>query len=463
VSPKTILIIIDRWVSYRDMVFTGVISRLQSKGYDISLGITPAVTMREEDMARLQSVKIVNLDLSQSGLGAPVARLLDKLSHKVMRDLMSLEHPDITLNQTRENRWMRRGKTPLMRRFYAVILLAMGLHWRHVSNLALHWGTYTSFGKTLDQLQPDALVYSNMLIGSADYLKEARRRGIQLILDVPSWDNPTSKGPMTVGPDHALAWSENMKAELVAYHNIPADRVRTSGVLAYDGHFHPSSMSCDEIRASMGIPKDKHIILYTLGTPNQAACMTLFIERLLELIRKHIPNAVLVVRISPRDNDMTMRKFSSDPLLFINRPSGTVSPVTGNWMPDENETLERVTLMRCSSVVVAMQSSIVLEACCCDRPVINLAYDAGLTVPHWESVERFYRYSHALPVIDTGGTWIVRSDEDLSHALQSYLAGPALHRENRRALLEHACQYADGFSMHRWVDALDDIVQNPVS
>jgi hypothetical protein len=459
-AKKTILIIIDRWVSYRDMVFSNVLQRLREAGYDVALGITSVVTIRADDAnLYLKDTRIVPVDSRRTGIFAPVSRLLDKLSHKVMRDLMTFQHPDITLSQTRQHRWHRLQKNALWRSAYARGLYFLGLRWRHVTRAAQAWGGYGLFGKMLDELKPAAIVYSNMLIGSADYLKEARSRCIKLVLDVPSWDNPTSKGPLTVTPDHALAWSENMKEELVRYHEIPAAKIHSCGVLAYTPYFQPPTISCEELRQSLGIPHGKHIILYAMGTPNQAACMTLFIDKLLTLIREHQLDAVLVIRISPRDNEMFKREFSSDPLLFINRPSGSVQP-GGNWMPDEREAPERAALLRASSILVTMQSSMVLEACCADRPIINLAYDAGLQVPPWESVERFYRYSHALPVVEADATSIVRNDADLVEALQSYLKDPALRRSNRRALLAHACQYSDGDAAHRWADTLAEIVRH---
>ena len=442
------------------MVFSGVLQKLRNKGYEVILGVTNAVTIRDEDIYRLKDFSIIKLELQQSGLLSPISRILDKLSHKVMRDLMSLEHPCITLSQTRLNRWRSQRKEPILRRGYALGLFWFGLRWHHVAKVSVCWSSHKLFGKILDDIKPVAIIFSSMLIGSADYLKESRRRSIINILDVPSWDNPTSKGPLSIIPDAALAWSENMKAELVAYHSICSEKVHACGVLAYDSYFHPVSISSEQLRKSLGIPNEKAIILYALGTPNQASCMSIFIAKILDLIRKGNLNAVLVVRISPRDEGMLMRQFNSDPLLFINRPSGSKCLETTNWMPDENEALERVSLVRSSSVVVAIQSSMVLEACCSDRPVINLAYDAGLNVPPEQSVERFYKYTHALPVIETGGAWIVRSDDELLLALKSYLATPEIHQKNRRELLEHACQYADGLSACRWVEAVDKIISN---
>ncbi len=460
-AKKTILIIIDRWVSYRDMVFSGVLQCLHDSGHAVTLGVTPAVTIREGDAtSHLKNTRIVLLDTRKAGLFAPITRLLDKLSHKLMRDLMTLQHPSITLSQTRRHRWSRRQKKAFWRSAYAHGLYLLGLRWRHVAQAAQSWGRYEEFARMLDEIKPAALVYSNMLIGSADYLKEARRRSIKLILDVPSWDNPTSKGPLTVTPDHALAWSENMKDELVRYHDIPSSHIHACGVLAFTPYFQPPAISSEGIRQALGIPPGKHIILYALGTPNQAACMTLFIDKLLTLIREYKLNAVLVIRISPRDNEMFKRDFSSDQLLYINRPSGSIQR-DGNWMPDEKEAAERAALVSASSILVTMQSSMVLEACCANRPIINLAYDAGLQVPEWDSVERFYLYSHALPVVEFDATSIVRNDHELIDAIKEYLNDPTLRQNNRRALLEHACQHSDGEAVHRWASMLTQILNDP--
>jgi hypothetical protein len=105
----------------------------------------------------------------------------------------------------------------------------------------------------------------------------------------------------------------------------------------------------------------------------------------------------------------------------------------------------------------------VLDACCFDVPVINLAYDAGMKVPPWESVDRFFAYAHCQPALASNATWVVKDDVALLETLRLVLRDRSAKRSERQRMLERLVGFTDGRTNERWVDALRKLAAGKTS
>ena len=65
-------------------------------------------------------------------------------------------------------------------------------------------------------------------------------------------------------------------------------------------------------------------------------------------------------------------------------------------------------------------------------------------------------WNHFKPITESGGMWIVKSNEEMVEAVGAYLKDPSLHRQKRRWIAEHVCGYIDGRCGERMAEAMVD-------
>lgn len=439
-----LVFLVDSVQFFRDLFRTPLLSRLLERAEDhvvLASIFDPAELAREFSHPRLKVV----------ALAARPQAWAQQALLSLSRDLYCAEHPSGSFAQRRRctveehNRW-----SVGLRAYVASGLRACGLRTRHTIAWGEGLGTDPEFGRLLDTERPDAVVYSYMIPAGYDALKEARRRGIPLWLMVASWDNPTSKGPMAVAPDHVLAWSEQMRREMVAFHDVPDARISTTGVLYFDHYFRPEKLqSRAEFCRATGIPEDRRVLHFATGDSAIMKCNGAFIRILHRIVQSGELGRPchLLVRVSPKDLFDLYKEFEGLPNLTVQYPLGKGAVYGGHkWMPERGEEYERASTIKNSDVILSVSSSMVLDASCFDVPTINLAYDAGQPARPWESVERFYQYTHAQPVLEEGATQVVKSDAELAAALKLALDEPQSKATQRRALLRRLVQFTDGCS-----------------
>lgn len=375
------------------------------------------------------------------------------------KDLWTIEHPDSSHTQKRMIEALGNKRRSLAPRL-ALARLArwFGFTSHGIIRFMERFGHDEAFSKLIDEEKPDAVVFSNMIPSDLECLKEARRRGIPLILAVASWDNPTSKGPLTVIPDFALVWSTEMKQEMAQCHDLPAELMAIVGVIYFENYFAPERlMPREEFCAKIGVPPETRIIQFATGDSSIIRCNQPFL-RLLQRIIAEQPfehPCHLLVRVSPKDIYSLYKEFEGLPHTTIQYPLGEGSAYgRHSWIPLAEEDYERASTLKNTDVLLTCGSSIILDAACFDLPVVNLAYDCGLDLPPWLSVKRFFRYVHAQPVEQENATWMVNNDNELRAALAECVNHPEIRREERRRLLLRAVTHTDGKTCERWLDAV---------
>lgn len=459
-----LLFLIDNLQFFRDVFRSPVLPRLLA---DEGTEVVVASTYSVDAIAQ----EFVHPSLRVHPLQPPRANWLADLAYSVAKDLYVLERPDGSFAQKRlveANQHERRSLAVRMN--LARLLRALGFTSRAVMRRVEGVGVEPDFDALLQRERPDLVVFSTMLPGVGPWLKAARRQGIPIVLSVASWDNPTSKGPLLVPPDHALAWSEEMKRELVHFHWLPAERIAPVGVLYFESYFAAKDLpDRAAFCAGLGIDPACRILHYATGDSALIRCNQEFIRVLQRLIASGQLGEPchLLVRVSPKDLFHLYKEFEGMPHVTVQYPAGSGTLYGAHkWLPAAGEERERAATVKHSDVILSVSSSMVLDACCFDVPVINLAYDAGMKVPPWESVDRFFAYSHCQPVLKSGATWIVKRDAELLESLQLTLRDRSVKQGERHALLEQLVGFTDGQTNERWVAALRTLVHQesiPVS
>ena len=160
-----------------------------------------------------------------------------------------------------------------------------------------------------DRCAPDILLVTPLLyFGSrqVDYVRCARRRGINSVLAVGSWDHLTTKGLIHELPDRIVVWNELQRTEAVDLHGAHADQVVVTGAQAYDHWFATQPSSTREaFCARVGLPPARPYLLYLCSSPFIAPREVDVVRRWIAAIRassaEPLRSAGILVRPHPQN------------------------------------------------------------------------------------------------------------------------------------------------------------------
>ena len=101
-----------------------------------------------------------------------------------------------------------------------------------------------------------------------------------------------------------------------------------------------------------------------------------------------------------------------------------------------------------------------IDATSLGKPVICIAYDLNIpNIRYWMSAKRFYdKYTHFEDLVSTGGVKVVRNDDELANAINSYTKNKDEDKEGRVKLLETFVNPFDGKSGVRLAEKVSDII-----
>lgn len=297
-----------------------------------------------------------------------------------------------------------------------------------------------------DRYRPD-LVFYTTLYSRHHYLERgAQQRGIPTVAFVQSWDNPTSKGPFRLRPDHLIVWNEVLRDELIRYHGCHPEHLYVSGAPQFDIYADRKAYSSrGRFFRRWGLDPTRKLITYTTGT----ATTTPFDHEVVELL--HAANergafrqpSQLLVRLHPKDRATDYRRFEGAPALVLQLP-GRRGNTLDSWNPTEEDMYELAELMCYSDVVVNVASTITIDAAAFDTPVVNVAFDGRSAKPYSGSCRRYYDYDHYRRIVQSGGVRLAHSPEELVRHVQAYLDDPTLDADGRRIIREQQCGRLDG-------------------
>lgn len=112
--------------------------------------------------------------------------------------------------------------------------------------------------------RPDFFMLPSALLDycTDDILQIAEKLSIPTAMLIAGWDNLSSKGLLYHLPSVIGVWGEQNRRHAVEIQKIPADHVFLIGAPHYD-NFHPTQMADQtKMRASLGLPENRKIILF---------------------------------------------------------------------------------------------------------------------------------------------------------------------------------------------------------
>lgn len=312
----------------------------------------------------------------------------------------------------------------------------------------------------LKRLRPKAMVLmvpwgaGQILMGAI-----AQRLGIKTYALITSWDNLSTKGRMGLRHDGYFVWSEQMGAELLAVEpEIDPSAVHNVGSLQYDRYVSQAMwMERGEFWPRYGVDPARRVVLYCLGSPrliDEKHAVEAFAKATRE--DPEMAGVQIVVRPHPAFHFDGFRELediaAADDRVVIQNQNKHWSDVPYQSVDGLKEWVNSI---RHADVVVNLSSTIAVDACMYDRPVVNLNFDPAPNQANRELVAAINtEWAHFAPVARSGGLAMADDVGEMVAATKRYLANPALDAEGRRQVVEWVCGSTDGRAGVRMAEQL---------
>ncbi len=206
----------------------------------------------------------------------------------------------------------------------------------------------------------------------------AKQRGIAVVHMIGNWDTFTSKGYPGAPVDTCLVWGPVMHRDAVEMHDIPESAIEEIGCLRYDRLKDTLIESREEFFSRIGLDPNRSTIMYAgpLSADQYYEMLAAFEE-----MNSDGHDLQMIFRMYP--HKYFMQTPYAKPLINYARSLPGVYVSLGD--PDyrigrRDEAVPRIeqfelwhSLAYCD-VVVNYFSTVALEACFFDKPVISLAY-----------------------------------------------------------------------------------------
>lgn len=310
-----------------------------------------------------------------------------------------------------------------------------------------------------DRHRPDAVLFTKLHSTNIHVVKEAKKRNIQAICFVEGWDNLTSKGPFAAVPDHILVWNEQMKREIMEYHQFPAAKVDVVGIPQFDFYYDRSKF-CDRqaFFSHHGLNPKLKLLTYCIAggviAPSEPEIIDQF-YRAMTGGRIQYP-AQLVVRLHPNTRGQYLRefdRFKGLPGIYL-QPAGRVAKIQDGWDPSWEDMLRLGETMIHSDVVINIFSTITLDAIVFDTPVVGVGFEGSTTKSYSHPYRYYYEYTHFNPVVRNGGIRVAYSLDELVEAVNTYIENSGLDAAGRGKVRKEQIHALDGKSAARAGEAI---------
>lgn len=308
--------------------------------------------------------------------------------------------------------------------------------------------SFDEFSKLVVRHQPIMLITATPGLDpwEAELILLAKRKNVSTIAMNFSWDNLTMNSKHVRKTDYLIAWNNIVKDEAINIHGYNNDRVFVSGTLRFDPYFDKNVVwpGKEEFLKSKGLNPKYPTIFHTTVTkayPFQKK----YIRDLIQLREsKKIPYVNFLIRIHPMDVYENYNEFLGTPNLVVEKAG---SEVNGKVEMSYVDLLNLRHALKYSDLNINYASTISIEACIFDKPIINIGCLDRFTLA--------YDFDHYRPIAQSEAVRISKTDEDLPGLINSYLRNPALDQEHRQWVVENFIGFTDGKSYKRSVDLLE--------
>ena len=444
-----IVTILPRGEAIRNFVYTGVVDEIAREAEITLLSVVPNEGI--EAMMRAQCHNFVSLkEIRERTVVENMREVLDLAHARWLWSKAAQERWLIHDNQAKDNglRWKRNLKKVACRPFASRAGLDLLSKVERASSKALK--TTDEYVRLFKKLKPSLVFNGSHVHGrvAVQAVQAAQWLGIPTVAFIFSWDNLTSQGRIIPHYDYYLVWNEGLQTQLLEiYNSVKQEQVIVTGSPQFDLHFRPEfHWSRRDFCKKVGADPERPIILYSTGMANHMPGEPVIVERLAAMLRemKEFGPPQLMVRVYPKDHSKRFEEVAArnPDVLFPE------IPWEPNWLtPQVEDTYLLTNMLRHAAMGINIASTISLELCMFDKPVINVGYNPpGMDISPIDFA-RYYEFDHYRPVVQSGAVNVAWSEDEIRQMIIHALHNPTTFSANRRTLVENMFGHRlDGYS-----------------
>lgn len=397
---------------------------------------------------------------------------------RFQRDLLDISHGRWLWSQAAQRRWKIRNKEAISLKQKAKRLAhrSLGRPFANRSGLRLLSQSERTCSRylcksrayiELYQKTLPSLVFNGSHIHSRNAIQavqSAQWLGIPTATFIFSWDNLTSQGRITLPYDYFLVWNDELKQQLLEmYEWIRPENVFVTGTPQFDFHFRPEFYrSREEFCESVGADPARPIVFYATGMANHMPGEPEIVEQIADMLNEYEPETrpQLLVRVYPKDQTGRFDELKArrEDILF---PEVAWDAA---WLtPKFEDSYALVNTLRHCAVGINVASTISLELCMFEKPVINIGYNPPSVTETELAYAEYYEFDHYKPVVDSGAVTVARSPREMNELIGLALRDPSQASERRKKLIANMFgDTLDGRSGQRVAEVLLDLASRGI-
>jgi hypothetical protein len=211
--------------------------------------------------------------------------------------------------------------------------------------------------------------------------------------------------------------------------------VTVTGTPQFDFHYREEYYwSREEFCRRVGADPSRPIVLYSTGMANHMPGEPEIVEGIAGMLREmtDLGPPQLLVRVYPKDQtgrfaDLAARRAD---VLF---PEVPWQPA---WQtPKQEDTYLLINSLRHAAAGINVASTVSLELCIFDKPVINVAYNPTRSDIGPVDYARYYTFDHYRPIVESGAVSLARSEAEMRALIRRAIEQPNAGSSERRELL----------------------------
>jgi len=308
----------------------------------------------------------------------------------------------------------------------------------------------SSFDAYIDTYRPRGVFVPNM-ISNEDYrmIKATRKRGIVSIGMPKSWDNFTSKTFFNIFPDWIMVQNHIMQEEAVRLFDYPRERIEVVGFPQFDIYADSSALvSREEFFSSVGLDPGKKTILYAAAGQQLAPYDEEVLADLITYLDREVSGVQVLVRPHPK-YEFQADRIPNASFVKIDRPGRVVTGKHASWEFDMGDIRHLYNSLYHADLLISTVSTLNIEGAIFDKPLISIGYDGKQVLGLALSTARYYKYTHMLPIVRSGGMSVAYSAGELYSLVESYLENPARDRNGRARIVTDEVGRLDGHAAEK--------------
>ena len=251
----------------------------------------------------------------------------------------------------------------------------------------------------LKKLKPALLVLPNPFgVEEVLYLLHAKELEIPVVCQMLSWDNITTKGTPPLMPDAFISWGPIMTEEMISLYHFPRDKIYECGVPHFDVYLQEEQLTPRNVLLrELHLPTEHPYLFYGMVAemycPNELEILTWLADRINKgafvrpcslVIRPH-PLTISGYYASSAENVQRLRALVG-PRVALDMPPVLSEKLA--WDLPKSDMYRLASLLAGSAMCMNASSTLCLDACMLDCPVINIGFDGYADPPYEQSARQ---------------------------------------------------------------------------